>query len=161
MSDQLLAPTVPVAVRSRRGLALTIIVIGQLMLVLDSTVMNVALPRIQASLHFSPTDLSWVVSSYTVTFGGLLLLGGRVGDILGRRRMFVIGVAVFSVASLVGGLAPTAGWLIAARIAQGVGAATAGPSVIALVATTFPEARERVRALAVLAATATAASRSG
>jgi EmrB/QacA subfamily drug resistance transporter len=138
----------------RRGLALAIIVTCQLMLVLDATVMNVALPRIQAGLHFSPTSLSWVMSSYTLTFGGLLLLGGRAGDIVGRRRLFVAGVGLFTLASLVGGFAPTAGWLIAARIAQGIGAAAAGPSTIALVTTTFPEPRERVRALALLSAMA-------
>jgi EmrB/QacA subfamily drug resistance transporter len=137
---------------TRRGLALAIIVTCQLMLVLDATVMNVALPRIQSSLHFSSTGLSWVMSAYTLTFGGLLLLGGRAGDIFGRRRMFVGGVALFTIASLAGGLAPTAGLLIAARIAQGVGAAAAGPSTIALVTTTFTETRERVRALALLSA---------
>ena len=137
---------------ARRGLVLAIIVTCQLMLVLDATVMNVALPRIQSGLHFSPTDLSWVMNSYTLTFGGLLLLGGRAGDIFGRRRMFVGGVALFTVASLLGGLAPSAGLLIAARVLQGIGAAAAGPSTIALVTTTFTEARERVRALALLSA---------
>jgi EmrB/QacA subfamily drug resistance transporter len=115
-------------------------------------VMNVALPRIQSNLHFSSTGLSWVMSSYTLTFGGLLLLGGRAGDIFGRRRMFVGGVALFTIASLAGGLAPTSGLLIAARVLQGVGAAAAGPSTIALITTTFTETRERVRALALLAA---------
>jgi EmrB/QacA subfamily drug resistance transporter len=138
----------------RRGLALSIIVICQMMLILDATVMNVALPRIQAGLHFSATGLSWVMSAYTLTFGGLLLLGGRAGDVFGRRRMFVGGVAVFTAASLLGGLAPSAGWLIAARIIQGVGAAAAGPSTIALVTTTFTEARERIRALALMSAVA-------
>ncbi len=139
----------------RRGLALAIIVICQLMLTVDATVMNVALPHIQTSLHFSPTGLSWVMSSYTLTFGGLLLLGGRAGDMLGRRRLFVAGIVLFTVASLIGGLAPTAGWLIGARILQGVGAAAAGPNTIALITTTFTEARERVRALALLSGMAT------
>jgi EmrB/QacA subfamily drug resistance transporter len=138
----------------RHGIALTIILTCQMMLVLDATVMNVALPRIQSALHFSPTDLSWVMSAYTLSFGGLLLLGGRAGDILGRRRMFVAGITLFTVASLAGGLAPTSGALIAARIAQGVGAAMAGPSTIALITTTFTEARARVRALALLSAMA-------
>jgi len=138
----------------RNAIALTIILTCQMMLVLDATVMNVALPRIQSALHFSPTDLSWVMSAYTLSFGGLLLLGGRAGDILGRRRMFVAGITLFTVASLAGGLAPTSGALIGARIAQGVGAAMAGPSTIALITTTFTEARERIRALALLSAVA-------
>ncbi|GIH17496.1 MFS transporter [Rugosimonospora africana] len=138
----------------RRGLALAIIVTCQLMLILDATVMNVALPRIQTGLHFSATSLAWVMSAYTLAYGGLLLLGGRAGDILGRRRMFVAGIALFTVASLAGGFATSAGWLLAARVAQGVGAAAAGPSTIALIATTFTEPRERIRALALLSGVA-------
>ena len=138
----------------RPRVALALIVTCQLMLILDATVMNVALPRIQADLHFSSTGLAWVMSAYTLTCGGLLLLGGRAGDILGRRRMFMIGVAVFTVASLAGGLAPNAGLLLAARALQGVGAAMAGPSTIALITTTFTEPRARIRALALLSAVA-------
>jgi EmrB/QacA subfamily drug resistance transporter len=141
-------------VRHRRGFALAIIVTCQLMLVLDATVMNVALPRIQADLHFSATSLAWVMSSYTLTYGGLLLLGGRAGDILGRRRMFVAGVALFTLASLAGGLATSSTLLLVARVLQGAGAAAAGPSTIALIATTFTEPRERLRALAVLSGVA-------
>jgi EmrB/QacA subfamily drug resistance transporter len=137
-----------------KGLALSIIVICQLMLILDATVMNVALPRIQVGLHFSATGLAWVMSAYTLTYGGLLLLGGRVGDILGRRRMFVAGIALFTVASLAGGFATSSAWLLAARALQGVGAAAAGPSTIALIATTFTEPRERIRALALLSGVA-------
>jgi hypothetical protein len=140
--------------RHRRGLALTIIVTCQLMLILDATVMNVALPRIQAGLHFSGTGLAWVMSAYTLTFGGLLLLGGRAGDILGRRRMFVGGIALFTLASLAGGFATSSGWLLAARALQGIGAAAAGPSTIALITTTFTEPRERLRALALLSGVA-------
>jgi EmrB/QacA subfamily drug resistance transporter len=140
--------------RHRRGLALAIIVTCQLMLILDATVMNVALPRIQADLHFSATSLAWVMSSYTLTYGGLLLLGGRAGDLLGRRRMFISGIALFTLASLAGGLATSASWLLIARVLQGVGAAVAGPSTIALIATTFTEPRERLRALAVLSGVA-------
>jgi EmrB/QacA subfamily drug resistance transporter len=124
------------------------------MIVLDITVMNVALPRIQADLDFSPTGLSWVMNAYTLVFGGLLLLGGRAGDLLGRRRMFIGGVALFTAASLVGGFATSAGWLIAARVAQGVGGAAAGPNTLALITSTFTEARERVRALAVFSGVA-------
>src|SRR2546429_1179644 len=97
----------PEQVQDRPRLALAIIVTCQLMLILDATVMNVALPRIQAGLHFSATDLSWVITSYTLTFGGLLLLGGRAGDTFGRRRMFIGGIAVFMIASLLGGFAPS------------------------------------------------------
>jgi EmrB/QacA subfamily drug resistance transporter len=119
------------------------------MIILDVTVMNVALPRIQASLHFSPTGLSWVINAYTLIFGGMLLLGGRAGDLLGRRRMFAGGVALFTVASLAGGFATSAGWLLAARIAQGLGAAAAGPNTLALITSAFSEPRERIRALAI------------
>ena len=139
----------PGALRNRPGLALAIIVTCQLMLVLDATVMNVALPRIQSSLHFSSTDLAWVLDAYTLTFGGLLLLGGRVGDLLGRRRMFIGGVALFTLASLAGGLATSSTWLLIARVVQGVGAAAAGPSAVALLTSTFTEPRARLRALSV------------
>ncbi|NUR69630.1 MAG: MFS transporter [Hamadaea sp.] len=140
----------------RPGLALAIVLSCQLMLILDATVMNVALPRIQSDLGFSAAGLSWVMTAYSLTFGGLLLLGGRIGDIFGRRRAFVAGVALFTVASLLGGFAPSAGWLIAARLAQGVGAALAGPSTVALVTTTFTETRARIRALSLLSGIASA-----
>jgi len=136
----------------RSGLVLAIILTCQLMLILDATVMNVALPRIQSDLGFSATGLSWVMTAYSLVFGGLLLLGGRAGDLFGRRRMFVAGAAVFTLASLAGGLAGSAELLIAARVLQGVGAAMAGPSTLALVATTFTEAKARVRALALFSA---------
>ena len=97
------------------------------MLVLDATVVNVALPHIQTDLGFSPAGLSWVLNAYTLAFGGLLLLGGRLGDVLGRLRTFEAGLALFTLASLLGGLAPTAGWLVAARTAQGVGRARSPP----------------------------------
>jgi EmrB/QacA subfamily drug resistance transporter len=141
----------------RPGLALALIVTCTLMLILDTTVMNVALPRIRSDLGFSATGLAWVMSGYTLSFGGLLLLGGRAGDILGRRRVFLAGIALFTVASLAGGLAPTAGWLLAARVVQGLGAAAAGPNTIALIATTFTDARERVRALALMSGVASVA----
>jgi MFS family permease len=113
------------------------------------TVVNIALPHIQASLHFSATSLSWVLTGYTLTSGGLLLLGGRAGDILGRRRTFVAGIGLFTLASLVGGLAGDAGVLVAARAVQGVGGALASPAVLALIVTSFPEGRERTRALGI------------
>jgi EmrB/QacA subfamily drug resistance transporter len=142
-----------VAVRTvapaRPAVVLAVLVTCQLMLVLDLTVTNVALPSIQADLHFSSAGLSWVVNAYTLVFGGLLLLGGRAGDLFGRRRLFVGGLVLFTVASLAGGLATSADMLLAARIVQGVGAAAAGPSTLALVITTFTEPRQRIRALAV------------
>jgi len=140
----------------RSALILAIILTCQLMLILDATVMNVALPRIQQELGFSRTGLSWVMNAYTLTFGGLLLLGGRAGDLFGRRRMFVIGTAVFALSSLMGALATSAEMLILSRIIQGVSAAAAGPSALALVATTFTETKARMRALALLSAVATA-----
>src|SRR5579859_6461190 len=115
------------------GIALAIMLGAQLMIILDATVVNIALPHIQTGLHFSATSLSWVMNGYTLTFGGLLLLGGRAGDILGRRRMFLAGIVVFTLASLAGGLAPDAGVLLAARAIQGVGGALASPAVLALV----------------------------
>jgi EmrB/QacA subfamily drug resistance transporter len=157
VSQQTLSPPVPQraeAPRQRPGLALAVIVTCQLMLILDMTVMNVALPRIRAALGFSVTDLSWVINSYALAYGGLLLLGGRAGDILGRRRTFIAGLGLFTAASLVGGVATSAGWLLAARVLQGVGAALAGPSTLALITTTVTDPRERIRALALLSGVA-------
>jgi len=124
------------------------------MVVLDVTIVNVALPHIRAGLGFSRTGLAWVIDAYTLAFGGLLLLGGRAGDILGRRRMFMIGVLLFAGASLVGGFATSTAWLIAARAVQGVGAAIAAPTALALITTTFPEGSERNRAFGIWAAVA-------
>ena len=132
-----------------RGVALAVLLCAQLMVILDATVVNIALPEIQHGLHFSATSLSWVLNGYTLTFGGLLLLGGRAGDILGRRRMFLIGVGLFTLASLAGGLATSSGLLLAARAVQGIGGALASPAVLALMVGSFPEGRERTRALAI------------
>ncbi|MEY9968278.1 EmrB/QacA subfamily drug resistance transporter [Streptacidiphilus sp. MAP12-16] len=134
------------------GLALFVIAAAQLMVVLDATITNIALPSIQIHLHVSTPNLAWVVNSYALAFGGLLLLGGRAGDLFGRRRMFRIGIAVFTLASLLGGLAPNEGLLIAARILQGVGAALAAPSALALITTTFPAGKPRNTAMGVYAA---------
>jgi MFS family permease len=136
---------------ARAGIALALIVACQLIVVLDSTVVNIALTQIHSSLHFSTAGLSWVINAYTLTFGGLMLLGGRAGDIFGRRRMLVAGLAVFSVASLVGGLSTSAGMLVIARAVQGVGAAMAAPSTLALIAATFKEGLARNKALAIFA----------
>jgi EmrB/QacA subfamily drug resistance transporter len=133
---------------------LAIVLSTYLMIVLDISVIIAALPKIHSSLHFSPTGLSWVQSAYTLTFGGLLLLGARAGDILSRRRMLVAGIALFTAASLAGGLAPSAAWLLGARAVQGVGAAIAAPSTLALLTTTFREGQERTRAIAYYSAVA-------
>src|SRR5262249_26051531 len=131
------------------SIALAVIVTCQLMLILDATIVNIALPNIQRSLHFSATSLSWVVTAYSLACGVLLLLGGRSGDILGRRRNFMVGLGVFTVASLLGGFATSAGWLLATRAAQGVGAAIAAPSALSLIMTTFEEGPARTRALSI------------
>src|SRR6201998_3890542 len=133
------------------GLALAIIATAQLMVVLDATIVNVALPHIQAALGFSGSNLEWVVNAYALAFGGLLLLGGRSGDLLGRRRIFIFGILLFTVASLVGGFATTQAWLLTARVAQGVGGAFAAPTSLSLIAVTFPEGRPRNRAMGVYA----------
>jgi EmrB/QacA subfamily drug resistance transporter len=136
----------------RPAVVLGLIVTVQLMVVLDATVVNIALPSIQTGLHFSTAGLSWVINAYTLAFGGLLLLGGRAGDVFGRRQMFIGGLAVFTLASLAGGLATSATWLVTARAIQGIGAAAAAPSALALIATNFAEGHERNRALGVFAA---------
>jgi EmrB/QacA subfamily drug resistance transporter len=133
----------------RRGIALALVLGAQLMVILDMTVVNIALPSIARGLHFSEPSLSWVLNAYTLTFGGLLLLGGRAGDILGRRRVFIAGIALFTAASLAGGLATSAAWLLAARAVQGVGGAIASPAVLALITASFTEGRERARALSI------------
>ena len=125
---------------------------AQLMVVLDTTIVNVALPHIQDALHFSGSSLEWVVNGYTLAFGGLLLLGGRSGDLLGRRRIFIFGILLFSVASLLGGFATGQAWLLAARALQGVGAAFAAPTALSLIAVAFPEGAARNRAMGVYAA---------
>lgn len=153
-TSQLEAQSKPGAARreGRPGIALAVIAACQLMVVLDATIVNIALPHIQDALSFSTTDLSWVLSSYTLTFGGLLLLGGRAGDILGRRRVFMAGILLFTLASLLGGLAQEPWQLLAARALQGVGGAIASPTSLALITTTFPEGPERNRAFGVFAA---------
>jgi len=138
----------------RRAVALALVLGAQLMIILDMTVVNIALPSIATGLHFSEPSLSWVLNAYTLTFGGLLLLGGRAGDILGRRRVFIAGITLFTAASLAGGLATSAAWLLAARAVQGVGGAIASPAVLALIAASFAEGRERTRALSIYTAVA-------
>ncbi len=137
---------------SRLGLALVVIATAQLMVVLDATIVNVALPNIQQALGFSGSGLEWVVNAYALTFGGLLLLGGRAGDLLGRRKVFIAGILLFSLASLLGGFATSQAWLLAARAVQGVGGAIVAPTALSLVTTTFPEGPRRNRAMGVYAA---------
>jgi EmrB/QacA subfamily drug resistance transporter len=134
------------------GLALAVISGAQLMIVLDATVVNVAIPTIHHALHFSPTNLEWLITAYSLTFGGLLLFGGRTGDLYGKRRMFMIGIAIFAVSSLLGGLATNEIWLIITRGLQGIGGAIAAPTALSLIATNFAEGRERNRAMGVYAA---------
>ena len=134
------------------AIALAVIVTCQFMFVLDATVVNIALVPIQHSLHFSPAGLSWVIDAYSLAFGGLLLLGGRAGDVFGRRRMLMIGLVVFTAASLLGGLATTSTWLLVTRAVQGVGAAMASPSTLSLISATFEEGPARNKALGIFTA---------
>lgn len=131
----------------RRWTALMIVCLAQLMIVLDVTIVNVALPSIQRDLHFSQSNLTWVVDAFLVTFGSLLLLAGRLGDLAGRKRVFLAGLTVFTAASLVCGLAPSQGVLIAARAVQGVGAAAQASVILAIIITEFPIPSERARAM--------------
>src|SRR5438309_3774083 len=133
----------------RRWQALALVCVAFFMTVLDVSIVNVALPSIGRSLHFSETGLQWVITAYAITFGGFLLLGGRTADILGRKRIFLVGVVIFSAASLVCGLASSTGVLIAARAVQGFGAAVVSPSTLSIITTTFEEGAERNKALGI------------
>src|SRR5687767_1032929 len=134
------------------GLSLLVIAAAQLMLVLDDSIANIALPSIQADLDVSAANLPWVINAYVLVFGALLLFGGRVGDLFGRRRVLRIGLGVFAVASLLGGLGQNGEMLIASRGLQGIGAALVAPNVLALIATTFPVGKPRNSAMAIYAA---------
>src|SRR6478736_3851685 len=146
------APGGVAASRPRPGLALLVLAAAQLMVVLDATIVNVALPHIQRALGFSGAGLEWVVNAYALTFGGLLLLGGRAGDLLGRRKMFIAGLLLFSAASLAGGFANSQAFLLTARAVQGAGGALVAPAALALITTTFAEGPPRTRAFGVYAA---------
>ncbi|HME01944.1 MAG TPA: DHA2 family efflux MFS transporter permease subunit [Solirubrobacteraceae bacterium] len=141
--------------------ALLLLAMTQFVVVIDASIVNVALPSIGSALHFSRVDLSWVVNAYTLTFGGFLLLGGRLSDLLGRRRMFMVGLVVFSLASLAGGLAQSEAWLITARAVQGLGAAIVSPAALSIITNTFAEGAERNRALGVWGAVAGAGGAAG
>jgi EmrB/QacA subfamily drug resistance transporter len=134
----------------KRWKALAVLGIAYLMVVLDVSIVNVALPSIQTDLNFSPENLQWVISGYALTFGGLLLLGGRIGDLLGRRKLFMIGLGLFAVTSLVAALSVSSGMLIAARLLQGAAGAILSPSVFSIVSVTFEEGAERNKALGIL-----------
>ena len=142
----------PPAADRKSGLALLVIATAQLMLVLDDTIVNVALPSMQRSLHLATSNLNWVISFYALTFGGLLLAGGRAGDLFGRLKVFRAGIIVFTLASLAGGFAPNGTALVAARLVQGCGAAIAAPCALSLLATTFPAGPARTKALGVYGA---------
>ena len=144
-----------------RNLALALLAMTQFVIVIDASIVNVALPSIGHALSFSQSDLSWVVNAYTLTFGGFLLLGGRLADLMGRRRMFIVGLILFSLASLAGGLAQSEGWLIVARGVQGLGGAIVSPAALSIITTTFAEGSERNRALGVWGAVAGAGGAAG
>src|SRR3954469_20561888 len=139
-----------------RWIALYVLCVGMLMIVLDVTVVNVALPSIQDDLHFTQSSLAWVVNAYLIAFGGLLLLAGRLGDLIGRKRMFLAGLGVFTVASLLCGAAQTQEMLVAARFVQGVGGAMTSAVILGVIVTMFPEPREQAKAMAVYAFVASA-----
>jgi EmrB/QacA subfamily drug resistance transporter len=133
----------------RRWLALVVLCVGMLMIVLDVTVVNVALPSIQTDLGFSQSSLAWVVNAYLISFGGLLLLAGRLGDLVGRKRVFMLGLALFTVASLLCGVAQSQGMLIGARFAQGIGGAMTSAVILGMIVTMFPEPREQAKAIGI------------
>jgi EmrB/QacA subfamily drug resistance transporter len=141
------APAIAQAEDRRRWLALYVLCIGMLMIVLDATIVNVALPTIQDDLGFSQNDLAWVVNAYLIAFGGLLLLSGRIGDLIGQRRIFLIGLAVFTGASLLCALAQSQGVLIGARFVQGIGGALTSAVILGMIVTMFPEPREQAKAI--------------
>src|SRR5918999_1798931 len=133
----------------RRWMALYVLCVGMLMIVLDATIVNVALPTIQDDLGFAQNDLAWVVNAYLIAFGGLLLLAGRIGDLIGQRRIFLVGLAVFTAASLLCALAQSQGLLIGARFVQGVGGALTSAVILGMIVTMFPEPREQAKAIGI------------
>src|SRR5882762_8077491 len=146
--------SIDVVTNDRRWLALAVIVAAQFMVILDLAIVNVALPSIKSDLHFSEASLQWVISAYAIFFGGFLLLGGRLADRLGRRRLFMAGLLLFTVSSLLDGLAWSEGSLIAFRGLQGLGASMMSPAALSILTTTFEEGRERNRALGIWGAVA-------
>jgi len=157
------APPVPSGERARSSdtVILIVVCLAQFMVVLDVSIVNVALPAIQHSLHFRPVDLQWVVTAYALTFGGLLLLGGRLADLFGRRRIFLVGLGLFTAASLLGGFATDQATLIAARSLQGVGAAILSPATLTILTVTFTDQRARAKAFGVWSAVAAGGGAAG
>src|SRR5215472_14275645 len=150
MSSQSVATTSDIREDDRRRwLILSVLVVAQFMVVLDVAIVNVALPTIKNDLHFSESGLQWVITAYAILFGGVLLLGGRMADLLGRRRIFMVGLAVFTIFSLLDGLAWSSGSLIAFRGLQGLGAALLAPAALSILMTTFREGRDRNVALGI------------
>src|SRR6201982_2842920 len=149
MNSEIVLDAVDVQQDRRRWGALAVIVAAQFMVVLDVAIVNVALPSIRTDLHFSQESLQWVITAYSIMFGGFLLLGGRLADLLGRRRLFVVGLALFTVSSLLDGLAWSEGSLIAFRSLQGLGAAMLSPAALSILTTTFTEGRDRNLALGI------------
>src|SRR3954470_10745506 len=139
----------PSRVETNRWIVLVVVCLAQFMVVLDATIVNVALPSIQHGLGFAPADLQWVINAYTLVFGGFLLLGGRAADLVGRKRLFMAGIAVFTFASLLNGLAVSSGMLVAGRALQGLGGALVSPAALSIITTTFTSPAERTRALGV------------
>ncbi|MDE3070577.1 MAG: MFS transporter, partial [Acidobacteriota bacterium] len=137
--------------RRRRWIALVVLCLGQLMMVLDATIVNVALPSIQRDLHFTQSNLTWVIDGYLITFGGVLLLAGRMGDLVGRRRVFLAGLTLFTLASVLCGVAASQTMLIAARLLQGVGGGVASSVILAMIVTEFPGRAEQARAMGLYA----------
>src|SRR6476659_8311258 len=140
---------------------LVLICVAQFMVILDATIVNVALPSIQTDLNLSEANLQWIVNAYALVFGGFLLLGGRAGDLLGRKRLFLVGLVIFTSASLLDGLSVSSGMLIASRALQGFGAALISPAALSIISTTFAEGAERAKALGVWAAIAIGGSAVG
>src|SRR3954451_18030453 len=148
--------TTPTAPPGNRWAALIVLCVGMLMIVLDATVVNVALPSIKADLGFTQSGLAWVINAYLIAFGGLLLLAGRLGDLISRRDVFLAGLAVFTLASVACGMAQGEGMLIAARFVQGIGGAMASAVILGMIVTLFPEPREQAKAIGVFAFVASA-----
>ena len=142
----------PTKVEHRPALALVVIGCAQMMVILDATIVNVALPTIHKALHFSSSNLEWLITAYALTFGGLLLFGGRMGDLYGKRRMFMVGIALFAGSSLLAGFSTDQAMLIIARGVQGIGGAIASPTALSLIAINFAEGPERNRAMGVYSA---------
>ena len=144
-----------------RWIALIVLCTGMLMIILDSAIVNVALPPIQSDLGFSQSNLTWVVNAYLIPFGGLLLLAGRLGDLIGRRTMFLVGLVVFTVASLVCGLAQSQEVLVGARLVQGAGGALTSSVILGIIITMFREPREQMKAIGVFSFVASAGASIG